>query len=252
MPDAAQTLRVATYNVHGCVGRGGLRPERIAEVIASLECDVVALQELDVGRPRSGKVDQARVIAERLEQHVAFGLACDFGDGGHYGNAVLSRWPIDSVRTHPLPVGRGYRCEPRAVLEVTIAAPFGRFLAWCTHLGVRGHEREAQGHTLLSHVASALGEGGTPMVLLGDLNSGVEAPLVRTLATHLCDVRRKTRARTATYPSILPLFALDHVFVSAPFVVRDVRVVKTPLIVSASDHLPMVVTLEWPVGPRVA
>ncbi len=249
---ATRTLRVATYNVHGCVGRGGLDLERTAEAIESLACDIVALQELDVCRPRSGGIDQATFIAERLGLHAAFGLACDFGDGGKYGNAVLSRWPIESVRAHALPVSRGYRCEPRGIVEATIDGPHGTFLAWSTHLGVRGHEREAQGHRLLSHVAAALGEGGLPMVLLGDLNAGVETPLVRTLATHLLDVRQKTRARTATYPAILPIFALDHVFVSAPFDVKDVRVVKTPLLVSASDHLPLVVTLEWPAGPRLA
>lgn len=239
-------LRVATYNVHGCVGRGGLDVGRVADVVASLECDVVALQELDVRRPRSGGEDQAARIAERVGSHVAFGMACDFGDGGHYGNAVLSRWPIDLARTHALPVSRGLRCEPRSVVAATVETPRGPLHAWCTHLGVRGHEREAQGHTLLSHVAAALGESGAPMVLLGDLNAGVETPLVRELATHLVDVRRRTSARTATFPAILPLFSLDHAFVSAPLVVRDVRVVRTSAAVAASDHLPLVVSLEWP------
>lgn len=249
-------LRVATYNVHGCVGRGGLDVGRIADVVASLECDVVALQEIDVRRPRSGGMDQAAMIAERLSVHVAFGQACDFGDGGAYGNAILSRWPIDRAHTHALPVSRGLRCEPRSVLAATVETPHGALRAWCTHLGVRGYEREAQGHTVLSHVAAALGESDAPMVLLGDLNAGVDTPLVRELATHLVDVRRRTTARTATFPAVLPLFALDHAFVSAPFVVRDVAVPRTAATASASDHLPLVVTLDWPVrpaaGPRLA
>jgi endonuclease/exonuclease/phosphatase family metal-dependent hydrolase len=250
---AALLFRVATYNVHGCVGRSGLDVGRGAEVVASLECDVVALQELDVHRPRSGNVDQAAEIAARLGASVAFGLACDFGDGGHYGNAVLSRWPIDRAHTHALPVSRGLRCEPRSLVAATVETPRGPLRAWCTHLGVRGHEREAQGHTLLSHVASALGESGAPMVLLGDLNAGVETPLVRELATHLVDVRRRTSARTATFPAILPMFSLDHAFVSSPLVVRDVRVVRSSIAAAASDHLPLVVTLEWPApAPRGA
>lgn len=249
-------IRIATYNVHGCVGRGGLDVDRVAAVVASLECDVVALQELDVGRPRSGAVDQAARIAERVGAHVAFGEACDFGDGGTYGNAILSRWPIDRAHTHALPVSRGLRCEPRSVLAATLETPHGALRAWCTHLGVRGYEREAQGHTVLGHVAAALGESDAPMVLLGDLNAGVDTPLVRELATHLVDVRRRTTARTATFPAILPMFSLDHAFVSAPFVVRDVSVPRTSATVNASDHLPLVVTLDWPLrdrpGPHLA
>src|SRR5439155_8536057 len=74
------TLRVLTYNVHSCVGLdGSLSPDRIARVIARYEPDVVALQELDVARPRTGGVDQAEIIAARLELPPHFRPAMSIG-----------------------------------------------------------------------------------------------------------------------------------------------------------------------------
>jgi endonuclease/exonuclease/phosphatase family metal-dependent hydrolase len=65
--------RILTYNVHRCLGRDGhLSPARIAEVIAACEADIVALQELDIGRVRSGGVDQAEAIARELGMHMHF------------------------------------------------------------------------------------------------------------------------------------------------------------------------------------
>ncbi len=76
----AGTLRVATYNVHGCVGLAGQRSEaRIAEVIASMSVDVVGLQELDMGRKRSAGVDQAGLIAQQLGWHHLFESAIQAG-----------------------------------------------------------------------------------------------------------------------------------------------------------------------------
>ena len=75
---------------------------RIARVIEACKADVVALQELDVGRPRSGGIDQPRAIAEHLDMHLEFCSARDC-DGGRYGNAILSRHPIELVHGACLP-----------------------------------------------------------------------------------------------------------------------------------------------------
>src|ERR1044071_2817339 len=87
-------LRVATYNVHGCVGMDGQRSERrIAEVIANMSADIVGLQELDLGRARSAHADQAALIAEKLGWKYHFHPAMRSGDE-QYGNAIVSRFPI--------------------------------------------------------------------------------------------------------------------------------------------------------------
>src|SRR5678810_1134499 len=90
-------LRVATYNVHGCVGMDRQRSEsRIAEVIASMSADIVGLQELDLGRSRSSHADQAALIAAQLGWKYHFHPAMRSGDE-QYGNAIVSRFPIAPV-----------------------------------------------------------------------------------------------------------------------------------------------------------
>ncbi|HEY3237285.1 MAG TPA: endonuclease/exonuclease/phosphatase family protein, partial [Polyangiaceae bacterium] len=90
-------LRLVTYNTHHgeCVD-GRFELERLAAIIRSLDPDLVGLQEVDNLTVRSGNVDQARVLGELTGMRHAFGRAMDF-DGGEYGEAVLSRWPILSV-----------------------------------------------------------------------------------------------------------------------------------------------------------
>lgn len=236
-------LRVATYNVHACIARDGRGVARVADLLASLDCDVVALQEIDVGRLRTGAFHQAEEIARRLGFGFAFGAAWDRGASGAYGNAVLSRFPIVGSRTRALPEARGLRCEPRSVIEARIATPGGEIEVWCTHLGVRRHEREAQGRALVETVGAR--SSRTPLVLLGDLNAGTDAPLVRALAAELFDARRAATTRTPTYPARWPIFALDHIFVSAPLSVREARTPRTPAAAVASDHLPLLATLTW-------
>src|SRR3712207_9538711 len=96
LPDVnAPRLRVATYNVHGCVGIDGQRSEsRIAEVIASMPADIVGLQELDLNRARSAGVNQSALIAQQLGWHYLFEPAMLHGQNEHYGNAIISRYPI--------------------------------------------------------------------------------------------------------------------------------------------------------------
>ena len=94
----APSLRVATYNVHGCVGLDGrMRPDRIARVVNSLRPDVIALQEVDVHRPRSRKLDQPHEIGRRLDMEHVFHSMLEEHDE-RYGIAILSRHPLELVR----------------------------------------------------------------------------------------------------------------------------------------------------------
>jgi hypothetical protein len=117
-------LRLVTYNVHSCIGLDGrLSPARIARVLAALDPDVVALQELDVCRQRSGCVDQAQEIAQALTMELHF-LPCIERTGEKYGNAVLSRLPMRLIRADRLPQLHHYR-EPRGALWVRIDGAAG-------------------------------------------------------------------------------------------------------------------------------
>ncbi|HXQ46446.1 MAG TPA: endonuclease/exonuclease/phosphatase family protein, partial [Caulobacteraceae bacterium] len=106
--------RILTYNVHRCIGVDGrLDVGRIAAVIAALEPDIVALQELDVRRARTGGVDQAHEIARRLDMACHFNAALRVEEE-QYGDAILTSYPERLVKAGPLPaLERGLPLEPR-------------------------------------------------------------------------------------------------------------------------------------------
>ena len=92
-----------TYNVHSCRGLDGrVLPQRIAEVIEQFNPDLIALQELDVNRRWSKRMDQPRLIAEHLRMQCHFQPAIAV-EGEHYGIAVLSRYPFEIKKTGDLP-----------------------------------------------------------------------------------------------------------------------------------------------------
>jgi endonuclease/exonuclease/phosphatase family metal-dependent hydrolase len=239
-------VRVMSYNVHGCVGIDRrLDPERIGQVIAACEADVVALQELDVRRSRSRRVDQPRALAEQLGMNLEFCSAREC-DGGHYGNAVLSRYPVASVRGACLPQ-LGERWERRAMQWVKVNAPALPLNVLNTHLGLDARERLLQATSILGkewvHEARASG----PTVLCGDFNARPRSAVYRRLTSELRDAQLapqpKTRPR-GTFPSLLPLLRIDHVLVSPELKVRQCRVMASWQAKLASDHLPIVVDLE--------
>ena len=193
------TLRVATYNAHGCVGTDKKRSElRIAEVIAQLKVDIVGLQELDLGRARSGGVDQAGLIAEHLGWNQHFQVAMKHGEE-HYGHAVLSRYPMTLGRSVCLPGSPPFFCrEARAALGMEVLTERGPVHVINTHFGLGRQERREQAELLTSAEWLAGSQGGVPLVLLGDFNSLPGSRPHRTLSRELRDVRglvQKTRAR---------------------------------------------------------
>jgi endonuclease/exonuclease/phosphatase family metal-dependent hydrolase len=241
-------LRVLTYNVHSCIGLDGrLSPARIAEVIAEHEPDVVALQELDVARHRTGGVDQAEEIAARLEMLLQFHPALSIGEE-RYGDAVLSRLPMRVVRAGALPRRAG--AEPRGALWVEIDVGAARAQVLNTHLGLHPMERRVQVHALLGPDwlgAIAPGEA----VLCGDFNALSWFPVCRRITRRLRDVQARPGSRPqATWQGGLGLGRIDHVFVDPAIEVAAVSVASGVQARVASDHLPLVVDLRLPNGGR--
>ena len=165
-------LRVATYNVHGCMGMDRQRSEaRIAEVIAEMSVDIVALQELDFGRRRSAGADQTKMIAEQLGWYSHFHPAMR-RDDEHYGNAILSRYQLNFRRGIELPGRPPFFCrENRAAIEVNIETNLGKVHIINTHLGLGWRERFVQAQLFTSAEWRAAIAGDTPLILLGDFNS---------------------------------------------------------------------------------
>ncbi len=240
-------LRVVTYNVHSCIGLDGrLSPSRIARVLASVAPDVIALQELDVLRHRSGFVDQAQQIAHALEMELHFHPSFQVAEGG-YGNAILSRLPMKLVSAGPLPQGHGTRKrEPRGVLWVEIDVGGSPLQFITTHLGTSPIERVAQVDHLLG--PDWLGDSGCtgPLVLCGDFNAMPGSSSHRRLCQRLHDAQLllKNHRPRRTWFGPLPLTRIDHVFVDDLVEVKAVDVPRSQLARIASDHLPLVVELE--------
>jgi endonuclease/exonuclease/phosphatase family metal-dependent hydrolase len=241
-----RSVRVMTYNVHSCIGMDGqLSPERIARVIAHYEPDVVALQELDVGRPRTGGADQVHLIARRLEMAYHFHPTIRVAEE-RYGNAILSRMPMRLVKADKLPgLANRPRLEPRGAIWTTVEVDGCDVQIFNTHLGLRRRER-------LNQVDALLGDGWLghpdcrgPVVLLGDLNAGPTSPVYRRLSGVLRDaqIAATDHRPKNTWFGPFPTNRIDHVMVDSATQVLRVEVPKTGLTRRASDHLPLLVDL---------
>lgn len=241
--------RILTYNVHRCVGTDKrLDVARIADVIASFEPDIVALQELDVGRARTGMVDQAHEIAHRCEMTYRFHPAMRV-EGELYGDAVLTRYPERLVQAAPLP---GFdpmlqMLEPRGALWLAIDIDGTEVQVINTHLGLVPREQQLQAAALAGPSWLAHPLCTEPVILLGDFNATGASVVHRILSARLRECRAAAPnhgRRTSTFPSGLPMLKIDHVFMSENLKVRSVQAPFTPKIRVASDHLPLIVDFD--------
>ena len=240
------TLRVATYNVHGCVGMDQARSEtRIAEVIAESRADLVGLQELDLSRRRSGGVDQAALIAGQLGWHRFFHPAMRTGEE-HYGDAVVSRFPLTLRRAGELPgIAPSYCPEKRGAILMDAETPLGLVQIVNTHFGLGWSERLLQARALTSAEWMSGAHPDTPLILLGDLNCLPGSRPYRALAQRLRDVRRLVHPLRLfrTFPTFFPLLAVDHIFINHALRALTLNVHRSPLARLASDHYPLIAEL---------
>ena len=241
--------RILTYNVHRCLGTDGkLSPARIAAVIDSCRPDIVALQELDVRRLRSGGVDQAHEIARELGmRHVHFHPALRVMEE-EYGDAILTTRPSRVIKADALPgLATLIPHEPRGAIWISVEVDGGEVQIINTHLGLRRAERQAQVETLLGPEWLGHKNCREPVILIGDFNSVPRSLPYQKLAGRLRDARTGiSRGRQATFPSRFPVLCLDHVFVGGPLRLVRAETIRTPLARIASDHLPLLVEFFLP------
>jgi len=232
-------LRVLSYNIHH--GEGVDRKldlPRIARVIKSVNPDLVALQEVDDGTERTKHVDQPAVLARLTGMNVVFGDNIGY-QGGHYGNAVLSRLPVKRHENHPLPLFDNG--EQRGVLEVEVGMPNGTgpLLFLATHLDHRAGDRERVASAKAINELAATG-ADQPALLAGDLN---DLPESKTLCEFGTVWTRANEKVLPTVPVNQPTRQIDFILFRPAecWKAIDVRVLDEAV---ASDHRAIFAVLE--------
>jgi endonuclease/exonuclease/phosphatase family metal-dependent hydrolase len=230
-------LRVMSYNIRNGRGSDGrIDLDRIAAVIAAFEPEILAVQEVDVDRPRSGSVDQASELASRLGMSAEFATCVERGCE-RYGIATLTRLPVVERRELPLPrQPKWRRSQPRRALVTRLSWPAaGHALDMVnTHLSTVGAERAEQVAAIVRDLDRA------DVIVAGDLNCMPWSSPYKALC---CNLRAAT-GRARTWPARVPMFPIDHILYRGAFAVVEAGSWVTPLARRASDHLPVVAVFE--------
>lgn len=235
MPAGALSLRVATYNVHECVGTDGRQdPDRIATVVGELDADIVALQEFTY--PASVALEtRSPVVFTTLDRY-----ECALGPTRHtkrqecFGNALFTRHPIVDVHRIDLSMERR---EPRGALAATIEVGGTLVHVLAAHLGLRIRERRFQVRQIVEYLDSVR---NTLFVVLGDFNDWLPGRSV----VHVLDHRLGRPPRPASFPAYRPVMPLDRIWVHPTHALRRIFTHKTPTARLASDHLPVVAEID--------
>ena len=237
--------RLLTYNVHRCVGTDRrLDVGRIVAVIGEYEPDIVCLQELDVGRIRTGSVDQAQAIATGLAMTSRFHPAMRV-ETEQYGDAILTPHPERLIRADALPTVSGIPgLEPRGAIWSEIEIDGAAINVLNTHLGLVPREQRLQAAALAG--SGWVGACTGPTLLAGDFNATSITRPYQTLCRSLQDCQRQLGLKPSvkTFPSAFPAIRIDHCFVSPEIRIRAVRSAFSPLARVASDHLPLIIDFD--------
>ena len=219
---------MASYNVHSCIGTDGVfAPARIADVLASLDADFIALQEVEEREYRGTTVSQ--FFADALGLHRA-GRTTHKRAGIDYGNALLSRVPPLRMAAHDLAFPRR---EPRAAIEADFELGDCSLRVVATHFGLSMRERRAQLSKILPHL---LDRGPDLTVVCADFNEWLPYSSVhRTLSRAL-----GAAPAVRTFPSRLATLPLDRIYAAPLETLVSIRSVTSADARRASDHLPVV------------
>lgn len=223
-------IRLATYNAHDCIGRDGVYdPARIARVVADIEADVVALQEITLDHGG----DVLATLQDASGMQAVDGTLFERGVG-RYGNLLLTRHPVGAQALHDLSLdGR----EPRGLVEAALDIDGQNIRVAATHLGLRSAERREQ----VASIADLLADALDPAVVMGDFNVWMGSRALRPLF----DIGFTQRPLRSFPTWWVPLLALDRVLVRGFAQTQRHWRYERPPAWRASDHFPVVVDVAW-------
>src|SRR5262245_48972030 len=232
---AVVDLRVATYNIHRCRGMDRrVRPERIAALLATIDPDVAALQEV-IGPGLSGP-GHAEALGAALGMGWTMAPTRELRQH-QFGNVVLSRFPI---REHARLDLTWKTCEAQCAKRVAIDLGEGGCLnVYNVHLGTALLERRYQAPRVAEWILDRRVTG--PKIVLGDFNEWGRGLVADVLAERLNSIDLYPHLkRRRTYPGFFPVLHLDHIYFSGNIEIRHVELPRSRLALVASDHLPLV------------
>jgi endonuclease/exonuclease/phosphatase family metal-dependent hydrolase len=228
-------LRLATYNIHRCIGRDGMEnPRRVADVLRAMDADLVALQEVAFDPDAPG--NRLQYLADAAGARVIPGPTL-LEAKGRYGNAMLTRWEPREVRRIDISVPNR---EPRGVIEIVLVVEGKTVMVMATHLGLTAGERRRQMNRIVARLESASAD---VVILMGDFNEwyrwgGALRGLQRLFGP--------SSPAPATFPSRYPLLALDRIWVRPAGLLIAVKPFRGASASIASDHLPLTAQIVIP------
>jgi len=243
-PAPEPAMSVLVYNIHaGKDAKGVANLARVAEIVKATGADVALLQEVDIDTRRSGMVDQPAELSKLTGLRDVFGKTLDY-DGGEYGIAVLTRWPVPHdtlfrLQVTPRQERAGGSYEPRGVLHVLIATPYGPLHILNTHLDPSGEDRfRVQEAATVLRLANQLRASGELVFIGGDLNANPDSRVLAMFreagwkdAWEECGV-----GDGKSYPSSVPVKRIDYLLFGTGVTCMRAEVLAT----EASDHRPIV------------
>lgn len=242
---APSFLRVLTYNIHAGKDTAQLdNLQRVAAVIDTANADIVLLQEIDRRTRRANGADHFDELKRLTRMHGVFGKALDF-QGGDYGIAVLSRWPLDSIQVLPLAVDTirdrtASTHEPRVALHVRIVTPAGPVDVINTHLdaGAPGLYRRQELIGALAHMKQKTGQ--VPLLFGGDLNARPATDEILALSFVMTDAFTTCGTGPGeSFPAHAPDRRIDYILFQRARCI-SARVLET----QASDHRPLLAIID--------
>jgi endonuclease/exonuclease/phosphatase family metal-dependent hydrolase len=231
-------FRVATYNTHKARGIDGrIRPSRVADVLREFHADVIALQEVVSLAGGRREQNQAQYLADTVGFEFRIGETRKLR-GAAYGNVVLSRFPVKQVEIYDLTASRR---EARGCIRCDVEVAPGKIVhVFNIHLGTGYLERRRQAHMLMSRDVLLASSLKHPRLLLGDFNEWTRGLVSRMLQAEFESVDIQLHLnRRRTYPGVLPLMHLDHMYFDRHLVLEEFSLHRSRKALLASDHLPL-------------